>query len=175
MSTRSKRWTMIATLLAVCGICLAIAIWYLVFPQPHHAINKAAFTKINQGMSRTDVETLLHGPPRIESTSSKPSFWDMEPGDSWGKGVTPREYRSIMSLDRLDTEERRKQVEVDVQIEKAKKADIAENGLYLLAWHHDLVTITVVFDGTSDKVEGATLWLPGKKSWREHPPFRWFR
>lgn len=172
-SRRSKRSPWIDAVIIGGGLVLILALWFLTLPRPHAAINESNFARIKAGMNRKDVEALLAGPPRIETSDPKIDVWNKLPKADWGRSITPGVFRSIISLDATDSA-RLKQGKIDLAIAKEKGADIAENGLYLLAWHHDLATITVVFDGQTDEVKGATLWAPEQKSWREHPPFRWF-
>jgi hypothetical protein len=133
--------------------------------QPHATINEAGYAQIRDGMTRAEVEELLGGPPRTETNRADLIVWDKLPREYWGVWIIPPTFRSPQAGEpRLDLETMRK-----------KGADVCEDGQYLVCWHHDLATITVVFDATTDHVRGAGLWTPREKTLRDYPPWRWFR
>lgn len=169
------RWMVLLTGLTALAAIVAFAAWRLAIPKQHEAINDESFAQIKDGMRRTDVERLLAGPPRIERTTPSQFVWDGKvPTESWGLRVIHPSFVSPTSEWELD-EATKKQRAADQALRDQKNAEAAEDGRYLLCWHHDLTSISVIFDGVTDEVHGAILWKPREKTWREHPPFRWFR
>jgi len=170
---KPRRLLIVSVLLLIVGFGAGYLAWWLSLPRAHATINEDSYQRIKDGMSRKELETLLGGPARSESSKPEFSEWHrMVPQKTWGKGMTPPIFRSPMFI---DSDDENATHQADVERARKKGADIFENGHYQLCWHHDLVTITVVFDGTTDVVRGADLWKLSEKRWRDVPPFRWFR
>jgi len=170
---RPRRLLIVSVLLLIVGFGAGYLAWWLSLPKAHDTINEDSFRRIKDGMTRTEVETLLGGPARTESSKPELKVWDGKvPHENWGQLMTPPIFRSPMLI---DSDDEKATQQADVERARKKGADIFENGHYQLCWHHDLVTITVVLDGTTDVVRGADLWKLSEKRWRDVAPFWWFR
>lgn len=169
--TRSCRFLLrprtILLLSATFVAALVLIAFWLTMPQPHATINEVTFAQIREDMTREEVETLLGGPPRSESAQM--GWHNDTVKERWGRWIVPLVLRSLAFPNPNAPQEMR-----DFAIMKNKGADFYEDGHYVASWHHDLVSVTVVFEEGTDRVKGAGLWVPSPKTWRAYPPMRWF-
>ena len=157
----------------LCVIVLAMVLligFLLTMPRAHDTISENTFAQIRaRHAARPKLRSLPGGPPRIET--SRPDF-DVPHSDvkeRWGHYI-PSRFLSESRATGFDRGAKRKP---NWQRNGGKHSfDICEDGHYLVCWHHDLATITVVFDENTDRVKGAGLWTPREKTWREYPPMR---
>ena len=64
----NKRWIVLVGLLAVCA-CLALAVLAMFPPRP--SVTDASFERIENGMTMTEVESILAGPSAAGSLSTQ--------------------------------------------------------------------------------------------------------